>query len=111
MTFDAFELCSPELQQRLKPVRDKFEAIEEAEAEAKMSGKLKQEKTSPKNNENEKTKEYERYDFPEGKSAFEIHIDLTSKWLLSFDCFKIHQICLLNRLAVVSFTSSEENIL
>lgn len=66
MTFDAYELCSPELQKRLKPVRDKFEAIEEAEAEAKMSGKLKQEKLNPtKNGENEENKEFERYDFPD----------------------------------------------
>ena len=69
MTFDAYELCSPELQQRLKPVRDKFEAIEEAEAEARMSGKLKIDKSKRNGNvmeENEETKEYERYDFPEG---------------------------------------------
>merc|ERR1711881_386903 len=67
MTFDAYELCSPELQQRLKPVRDKFEAIEEAEAEAKMSGKLKAEKIQKNGNANEKeeAKEYERYDFPD----------------------------------------------
>lgn len=67
MTFDAFELCSPELQQRLKPVRDKFEAIEEAEAEARMSGKLKKDKSKSNGNvaENEETKEYERYDFPQ----------------------------------------------
>ena len=68
MSFDAFELCTPELQKKLQPVRDMFEADEEAKAEAQLAGK--QEGTAKQKNvkqsKKEEAKEWERYDFEDG---------------------------------------------
>lgn len=69
MSFDAYELCSPELQERLRPVRDKFEAEEEAKAEAQMPGKQAGTKAKLKPQvvkKDETPKEYENFDFPNG---------------------------------------------
>jgi len=66
MSFDAYELCTSELQKRLTPVRDLFEAAEEAKAEAALSGKQMGEKTNSKmemKTEEAKEKEFERFDF------------------------------------------------
>ena len=69
MSFDAFELCSPELQKKLQPVRDMFEADEEAKAEAqlagKQEGKAKQKSVDPTKKED--AKEWERFDFEDGR--------------------------------------------
>lgn len=45
MEFDAFELCSPELQKKLTPVREKFKEIEDANLE--KSVKTKDNKSEP----------------------------------------------------------------
>nr|CAB3267544.1 ubiquitin carboxyl-terminal hydrolase 14-like [Phallusia mammillata] len=67
MSFDAYELCSPELKERLRPVRDKFEAEEEAKAEAQIADKLAGGKpktaTQQVRKKDEPPKEYERFDF------------------------------------------------
>lgn len=41
MEFDAFELCTPELQTKLSPVRAKFKEVEDAELERNLKGKNK----------------------------------------------------------------------
>lgn len=76
LNFDAYDLCSPSLQERLRPARDKFEAEEEAKAEAQLAGKAagKGKKSPPEAKANDPPKEYERYDFPDGK----IHLCVAS---------------------------------
>lgn len=39
--FDAFELCTPELQEKLAPMRTKFKDMEESELERNLKGKNK----------------------------------------------------------------------
>lgn len=39
--FDAFELCTPELQTKLSPIRAKFKEVEDAELERNLKGKHK----------------------------------------------------------------------
>lgn len=46
--FDAFELCSPELQEKLIPMRSKFKELEDLAVEAKDKLKLKGEKVEEK---------------------------------------------------------------
>ncbi|XP_058060624.1 ubiquitin carboxyl-terminal hydrolase 14 [Anopheles bellator] len=50
--FDAFELCTPALQEKLSPVREKFQAMQNAEVERALKGKNKSkaelEKEKPK---------------------------------------------------------------
>lgn len=41
MEFDAFELCTPELQTKLSPMRTKFKTVEDAELERNLKGKNK----------------------------------------------------------------------
>jgi len=61
MSFDAYELCTAELQNRLKPQREKFEAVEEAKAEAALSGNKK---PSVKDaNVKKEVLDYENYSF------------------------------------------------
>lgn len=50
--FDAFELCTPELQEKLSPMRTKFKDVEESELERNLKGKNK----SKAQLENEKPK-------------------------------------------------------
>nr|XP_009862176.1 ubiquitin carboxyl-terminal hydrolase 14-like [Ciona intestinalis] len=68
MSFDAYELCSPELQKRLQPVRDRFEAEEEAKAEAQIAGKLAGVKKEILKKKDENI-EYERFDFEDDIGA------------------------------------------
>lgn len=37
MEFDAFDLCTPELQQKLMPMRDKFKELEDKKVEEAQS--------------------------------------------------------------------------
>lgn len=71
MQFDAYDLCSSELQKKLQPVRDIFEADEEAKAEAQIAGRqeggVKQMKVDQKPKE---VKEWEAFDFPDGEFVF-----------------------------------------
>lgn len=46
--FDAFELCSPELQQKLIPMRSKFKEIEDKAVESKDKVKMKHDKVEVK---------------------------------------------------------------
>lgn len=48
LEFDAFDLCSPELQQKLIPMRTKFKEIEDSLVEAKDQVKMKNEKVEEK---------------------------------------------------------------
>ena len=65
MSFDAYELCTAELQNRLKPQREKFEAVEEAKAEAALSGNKK---PSVKDaNVKKEVLDYENYSFDNGE--------------------------------------------
>ena len=70
MQFDAFDLCSPELQKKLQPARDAFEADDEALAEAQLAGrqegeiKKKSQSLQPKSKQD---KEWEAFDFPDGE--------------------------------------------
>ena len=68
MNFDAFELCTTELQKKLQTVRDMFEADDEEKAEAQLAGKqegtAKQKHTDP--SKKETPKEWERFDFEDG---------------------------------------------
>lgn len=41
MEFDAFELCTPELQDKLAPVRAKFKELEDAQVESESQDKGK----------------------------------------------------------------------
>ena len=66
MTFDAYELCTAELQDRLKPAREQFAAVEEAKAEAAISGKFKK-PSAMKQPVKKETLEYETYSFDNGK--------------------------------------------
>ncbi|XP_051172315.1 ubiquitin carboxyl-terminal hydrolase 14 [Leptopilina boulardi] len=54
LEFDAFELCSPELQQKLIPVRDKFKELEDKQVEEARNLKDKRNKGDEKE---EKTKQ------------------------------------------------------
>jgi len=67
LAFDTYELCTPELQERLKPVRDAFEADEEAKAEAAMTGRNNQAGSTNisklKAAQKKVAKEYEPYSF------------------------------------------------
>lgn len=72
IAFDAFELCTSELQERLKPVRDQFVADEEAKADAAISGKLadkpnlgQPKKAKMSDKKAEEKKEYAPYHFSE----------------------------------------------
>ena len=70
MSFDAFELCSAELQKKLQPVRDMFEADDEARAEAQLAGKQEgqaKQKNISVNQKDGPPKEYERFDFADGE--------------------------------------------
>ena len=66
MSFDAYELCTTELQNRLKPQREKFEQVEEAKAEAALSGKMKKPNVKDANLKKE-VLEYENYSFDNGE--------------------------------------------
>lgn len=63
LEFDAFELCSPELQQKLIPVRDKFKELEDKQVEEARNLKDKRNKGDEKE---EKTKQ-EPFCFENGK--------------------------------------------
>lgn len=60
--FDAYELCTPELQAKLTPMRLKFKDIEDASMETQLKNKDK-----PKNlNVEEKKTKSEPYSFEDG---------------------------------------------
>ena len=63
MDFDAFELCTKELQAKLTPMRERFQKLEEAQLE---EGRNEKGKKNKKDEEKKKTKQ-EPYWFPEGK--------------------------------------------
>lgn len=62
LEFDAFELCSPELQQKLIPVRDKFKELEDKQVEEARNLKDKRNK----DDKEMKTKQ-EPFSFENGK--------------------------------------------
>lgn len=67
MTFDAYELCAPELQAKLKPMRDKFEAEEERKNQEKAAMKMKSEGVVKlKKKEESVDVQYERFEFEDG---------------------------------------------
>ena len=69
LVFDAFDLCTRRLQEKLAPVRGKFKELEDAAAEGKLGNKDKDKSKEPKKttpvpysfqdgeNENEKAKD------------------------------------------------------
>ncbi|XP_039272036.2 ubiquitin carboxyl-terminal hydrolase 14-like [Styela clava] len=63
MTFDMYELCTPELQNKLSPMREKFLAEEERKNEEKAAIKLKGGDALANLKQEKKDVEYERYDF------------------------------------------------
>lgn len=67
MEFDAFELCTTELQEKLAPMRTKFKALEDAQVEESLKNK----KHDVNKKENEKVKKAETktepYWFSDGK--------------------------------------------
>lgn len=64
MNFDAFNLCTEELQKKLTPMREKFQKYEEAQLEKVRSKK----KTDKKEDEEEKIAiKQEPFSFPDGK--------------------------------------------
>jgi ubiquitin carboxyl-terminal hydrolase 14 len=68
LEFDAFDLCTKELQEKLMPMREKFKALEEAALEAQNNIKLKHEKVEEK-----KTKPLE-FSFNDGEPYTYIEI-------------------------------------
>merc|ERR1719354_288627 len=63
MEYDAFELCTPELQAKLTPARDQFEALRQKKIEKELSGKdIKNKHDEVKE---EKETRYEPHSFPE----------------------------------------------
>ena len=59
LSFDAYDLCTKELQDKLLPMRTKFKEVSDAEADGKVTGadlKVKKEKKVPV-----------PYAFPDGK--------------------------------------------
>lgn len=64
MELDAFELCSPELQNKLTPMREKFKAFEDSLVEESCNVKANSEKGD---NVNKKMKQ-EPFSFKDGKT-------------------------------------------
>jgi ubiquitin carboxyl-terminal hydrolase 14 len=65
--FDAFELCTPELQTKLTPIRGKFKEVEDARLENALKSKDKP-LVNPKD-EDKKVKTVP-YSFEDGKSSY-----------------------------------------
>lgn len=63
MSFDMYELCTPELQKKLSPMREKFLAEEERKNEEKASLKLKGGDAATNKKLEKENIEYERFDF------------------------------------------------
>lgn len=64
LDFDAFELCSKELQAKLTPMREKFHKLEEAQLEESRNTK---EKKIEKKETDEKNVKKEPFSFPDGE--------------------------------------------
>lgn len=64
MEFDAFELCTTELQEKLTPMRARFKELEDAQLEETLKQKNVE---KVKKDEEEKAKKVEPYWFPDGK--------------------------------------------
>lgn len=56
--FDAFELCTPELQSKLTPMRAKFKEVEDANMEKQLKDKDKNTSTTKKDEVKTKTESY-----------------------------------------------------
>lgn len=63
MEYDAFELCTPELQAKITPARDRFEALRMKKVEIELSGDVKNKKNEEKKEEKEVN--YESCSFPD----------------------------------------------
>lgn len=63
MEFDAYELCTPELQSKLMPMRDKFKAIEDKKVEDSLN--IKDKKIN--DNKIDKKVKQEPFSFDNGK--------------------------------------------
>lgn len=66
LEFDAFELCTSELQEKLTPMRSRFKELEDAQLEETLKHK-NDDKSKKEEKEKPKTKS-EPYWFPNGKS-------------------------------------------
>lgn len=64
MEFDAFELCTAELQEKLTPMRSRFKELEDAQLE----DALKHKKDEKKKDEEKIAKKVEPYWFPDGEN-------------------------------------------
>ena len=75
LDFDAFELCSDELQQKLMPMREKFK-----EQEDKFVEEARQVKNKKDKGDGEKKTRKEPFQFPDGKK---INLTLKSVFFLT----------------------------
>ncbi|KAK7582471.1 hypothetical protein V9T40_013916 [Parthenolecanium corni] len=82
LDFDAYDLCSPELQEKMTPIRNKFKELEEQQvADAMNVDKAKSKPTDPKE---EKAFKIEPYSFPDDVGSnnsgyYELQAVLTHK--------------------------------
>ena len=78
MQFDMYELCTTELQAKLKPMRDKFDAEEERKNEERAAFKLKGGDAAMNKKAKLEDVEYESYEFDNGKITLLSIIIITS---------------------------------
>ncbi|CAB3993677.1 ubiquitin carboxyl-terminal hydrolase 14-like, partial [Paramuricea clavata] len=67
LTLDVYELCRPELQQKLIPIRDRFKIMDDKKLEEEKKAKLEGKKSAQEKMDvdKEEKKEYESYSFPD----------------------------------------------
>ncbi|XKL66328.1 hypothetical protein PGB90_009748 [Kerria lacca] len=63
LEFDAYDLCSPELQEKMVPIRNKFKELEEQQVTEALSGDKTQQKMTE--SKNEKIYKIESYSLPD----------------------------------------------
>lgn len=79
MRFDMYDLCTSELQQKLKPMREKFMAEEERKNEEKAAMKMKDAPPAASQTKPTDDVECEPFEFPDGRFfAFDSFVGL---WL------------------------------
>lgn len=64
--FDAFELCTPELQEKLSPMREKFKELEDAQVEESLKNKKDDGSKKEENDSKKPTTKAQPYWFSEG---------------------------------------------
>lgn len=70
LNFDAFDLCTKELQAKLTPMRERFRKLEEAQLEESRNVKDKKLKKDKDKEEEKKETKQEPFWFPDGKFYF-----------------------------------------